>query len=1126
MGNANNKGPTPPSSSKPTPQGMVKRLQEDVTCSICLDILEDPVSIDCGHNFCRGCLAAHWSGVSARGSQCPECRAPCSRGRMIPDTRVKSLVEKIRDLPCEETLTATGSPEQGPRAHPELGRPVQLVRLDKEGGLTLDEEALSCCLEQGGVGHAPICLVSIVGEQRRGKSFLLNYLLRRLRNLDMSNGSWMGREEEPLEGFEWRVGNQRVTQGVWAWSQPFWVPTEGGKVAVLLVDTEGSMDLERNKETSIKLSAMSMLLSSYQILNIGHRVKDPDLEYLEMFLHVAEVVGEAYGLEPVQHLDLLVRDWSNSLVIGAEGGEQHLRDVRQMLEATSPCKHPKALEALSRSSTSSYLMPFPGKRISTGSVGTLRDMDEDFRDSLRDYVTTLVGSAGQHVRTDRHGVLLTGTQLAAKIKNLSDVMKKYRSGFSSPCQMAIAFHNQRVLDRASADHAEFLREKDGLSQRMVDCLTVDPGAMAEQLVEKRRSLLGRCQEEMKKPEETLLIVLEVELTREAETLLETYRRRYQCHTINQGCMDRARADHADFLREKDGLSQRMVDCLTVDPGAMAEQFEEQRWSLLGRCREEMNEPEETLLTALEAELTQETQTFLETYRRRHQCHVINQRVIDSARRDHTDFLREKDGLSQRMVDCVTVNPSAMAQQLEEQRRSLLGRCREEMKEPEETLLKALEKELATEAQSFLETYRRRYQNHAINQGAMDRARRDHADFLREKDGLSQRMVDCLTVDPGSMVKQLAEQRRSLLGRCREEMKEPEETLLTALGEELTREAETFLETYTRRYQCHAFNQRVMDRAREDHTEFLKEKDGLSQCMVDCLKAGPSAMAEQFVKQRRSLLERCQKEMKEPEKKTLLKALEKELTGKAKTFLETYRKRYECHTINQSVMDRARQHHTLFLKKKHGLSQRMVDCLKVDPSAMEVQLVEQRRSLLGWCQKAMKEPEETLLTALEEELTREAETFLETYTRRYQCHAFNQRVMHRARQDYAVFLNKSNMFDSSQELMAQLRQLLKRCREEMLPVTEPPLMVPDAALKWEKEDLLRELEAELTRMAEPVKEANGKCMEVAKEVVTTAGVGAIALGVVVVSAAVAPAAGVVALAAVGVGVVATAWTIFS
>ncbi|KAG6923446.1 ring finger protein 112, partial [Chelydra serpentina] len=306
---------------------------------------------------------------------------------------------------------------------------------------------------------APVCLVSIIGEQRRGKSFLLNYLLRRLRSPDARDGAWMGRETEPLEGFEWRMDEQRVTKGVWAWSQPFWVPAKGKKVAVLLVDTEGSMDIEGNKETSIKLSALSMLLSSYQILNIGCRVKDPDLEYLEMFLQVAEVVGKEYGLEPIQHLDLLVRDWSTSLVLGAQGGEQHLKHIRQMLEATTPCKHPKALEALKRSSSRCYLMPLPGKRITMGSEGTLRDMDEDFQESLRDYVTALVSSASQHVRTDCHGALLTGTQLAAKIQNLSDVMKKHRFGFSSPCQMAVTFHNQRVLDRARTDHAVFLREK-------------------------------------------------------------------------------------------------------------------------------------------------------------------------------------------------------------------------------------------------------------------------------------------------------------------------------------------------------------------------------------------------------------------------------------------------------------------------------------------------------------------------------------------------------------------------------------------------------------------------------------------------------------------------------------------
>ncbi|CAM5117553.1 unnamed protein product [Eretmochelys imbricata] len=286
--------------------------------------------------------------------------------------------------------------------------------------------------------------------------------------------------------------------------------------------------------------------------------------------------------------------------------------------------------------------------------------------------------------------------------------------------MAITFHNQRVVDSARTDHAVFLREKDGLSQRMVDCLTVDSSAMAEQFKDQRRWLLGRCWEEMREPEkETLLMALEEEMTQEAETFLETYRRRYQRHTTNQRAMDRARRDHADFLREKDGLSQRMADCLTVDPGAMAEQFVEQRRSLLERCQKELKEPEETLMTALKAELTREAETFLGTYRRRYQSH-INQRVMDRARQDHADFLREKgstqDGLSQRMVDCLKVDPSAMAEQFVQQRRSLLEQCQEEVKEPEETLLTALDEELTPEADIFLETSRERYLCHLTNLG--------------------------------------------------------------------------------------------------------------------------------------------------------------------------------------------------------------------------------------------------------------------------------------------------------------------------------------------------------------------------------------------------------------------------
>ncbi|XP_012594008.2 E3 ubiquitin-protein ligase TRIM52 [Microcebus murinus] len=42
-----------------TPNPM-QTLQQEAVCAICLDYFEDPVSISCGHNFCRGCATRLW----------------------------------------------------------------------------------------------------------------------------------------------------------------------------------------------------------------------------------------------------------------------------------------------------------------------------------------------------------------------------------------------------------------------------------------------------------------------------------------------------------------------------------------------------------------------------------------------------------------------------------------------------------------------------------------------------------------------------------------------------------------------------------------------------------------------------------------------------------------------------------------------------------------------------------------------------------------------------------------------------------------------------------------------------------------------------------------------------------
>uniref|UniRef100_A0A4W6FU34 RING-type domain-containing protein n=1 Tax=Lates calcarifer TaxID=8187 RepID=A0A4W6FU34_LATCA len=43
-------------------------------CSLCQDVLKDPVSTSCGHWFCRQCITSDWDQSGSSGdSSCPQC---------------------------------------------------------------------------------------------------------------------------------------------------------------------------------------------------------------------------------------------------------------------------------------------------------------------------------------------------------------------------------------------------------------------------------------------------------------------------------------------------------------------------------------------------------------------------------------------------------------------------------------------------------------------------------------------------------------------------------------------------------------------------------------------------------------------------------------------------------------------------------------------------------------------------------------------------------------------------------------------------------------------------------------------------------------------------------------------
>ncbi|XP_069591012.1 E3 ubiquitin/ISG15 ligase TRIM25-like [Ranitomeya imitator] len=83
-------------------------LRDELDCSICLSLYTDPVSLRCGHNFCRSCIVSALDAQEAAGGySCPDCRAEYpERPALEKNRKLENIVERFSSTqPVSEETT-------------------------------------------------------------------------------------------------------------------------------------------------------------------------------------------------------------------------------------------------------------------------------------------------------------------------------------------------------------------------------------------------------------------------------------------------------------------------------------------------------------------------------------------------------------------------------------------------------------------------------------------------------------------------------------------------------------------------------------------------------------------------------------------------------------------------------------------------------------------------------------------------------------------------------------------------------------------------------------------------------------------------------------------------------------
>ncbi|KAM4826526.1 E3 ubiquitin-protein ligase TRIM7 [Thomomys bottae] len=284
---------------------LTAELQGEATCSICLELFREPVSVECGHSFCRACIARCWERTGARAPSglppgplpCPQCREPARPGQLRPNRPLAAMATLLRRFgPAPLPTGKRGAPESAPSSPATAAVPARCALHGEQLKLYCQDDGRAICVvcdrAREHRAHAVLPLDEAVQDAKE----LLDSRLKVLKKELEDCAAFRSTEEKEGKELLMQMAAEKEKVGAEFQALRAFLVEQEGRLLGRLEELSREVTQKQNEnlaQLGTEITQLSKLSSQIQ-----ETAQKPDLDFLQEFKSTLSKCGSVPGPKP------------------------------------------------------------------------------------------------------------------------------------------------------------------------------------------------------------------------------------------------------------------------------------------------------------------------------------------------------------------------------------------------------------------------------------------------------------------------------------------------------------------------------------------------------------------------------------------------------------------------------------------------------------------------------------------------------------------------------------------------------------------------------------------------------------------------------------------------------------